>query len=623
MGPQPFPEPDGSITWDALLEQVAILYSMQWGFDSAVRAIVEGCWGGTMLDYYNDDVVFNINHAYWKDAAGFHGHWTGVQNAAHAVWLAWSAWPNGPLPLVNPNVMSTCDLLAQAAYNKIATLYQGPKVAWLSGHSLGGMVALVLATLYLLPIGFTCHVATFGSGKVFTSTFHPTLPPTVQVSRPGDNVPFLPPTSLPRYIPVIPSVLAYFTSNWVQATSFQEIDGTNFVVRPSNYYDSPVPPFSIGSDVQFTPHWLDKYWADAVAGWTVNGRVDEDCLLAAMGVPLFPAPATIQPVVPAPEGDSDELWYDSLPFPSNMFLSGESKMAGRYMKLSFFIKEDNYGPSENIYMDYGASPSGDIYALALYDATVIATVRRLLMSPSASIDEIRVSDDQVFGDSEVSPLTGLTGQFSATPVGLPTFACLLTRIEAGPNHRGRLFLRGLPGGVSSDPNTFAPTPAWNTAWTKFVNMFLVAAKASTVSIPNYLKMTGVPVLRCVVPETSFKPLTVQLNTPNPLSLTMTFAAAPPFVAPVNGVPGSLVVLKGFKQPNTINKQWRVQSITGTTVVFGPTRRAVTGLPWDTSTGFVYSTAVQYLPWTDFIYRRFGKRDTGRPFDAPVGKRKAR
>jgi len=110
-------------------------------------------------------------------------------------------------------------------------------------------------------------------------------------------------------------------------------------------------------------------------------------------------------------------------------------------ELTMFVKgvAMNVGWSEKYYYDAADFPA------ALAEVNVLTPLRAACLSNLFTIDFVRISKTDVDGDSIIveADSPGLT---TNPPVFEPS-ACLLIRIEAGSERRGRRFLHGVPVAV--------------------------------------------------------------------------------------------------------------------------------------------------------------------------------
>lgn len=145
-------------------------------------------------------------------------------------------------------------------------------------------------------------------------------------------------------------------------------------------------------------------------------------------------------------------------FTSNIgFTQGlNSNMA--VIRCTFMFRAPDYGWSETIYNNANTLAAARTQAKTLGDKRFLLLGNPSgninnpkLISGSAKLDGIRVSDDSIKGDSLVEvygPSSGFSNGFGVPCDPMQT--CLLVRLEAGTLHRRSLYLAGLPDDYVED-----------------------------------------------------------------------------------------------------------------------------------------------------------------------------
>lgn len=131
-----------------------------------------------------------------------------------------------------------------------------------------------------------------------------------------------------------------------------------------------------------------------------------------------------------------------------------------YRATLFFSDDHNYGWSETFFNSL-TSHSG-----VLNQAKFLATDRKNLNGTGVYLTDIRVSDDEQKRDSSLFQ-PNLPDQLTSFPsFGAHDIAntCLLHRLEAGPNNRRNLYMRGIPDLFTTGGGNWAPNAQWWANW---------------------------------------------------------------------------------------------------------------------------------------------------------------
>lgn len=270
----------------------------------------------------------------------------------------------------------------------------------------------------------------------------------------------------------------------------------------------------------------------------------------------------------------------------------------------FFTASQDYGWSES-YLTAGDNLDDAV----LGRATAFSRVRRGIMHRDFYLEAFRMSLEDVFGDSRLTalPPNSQRGLLEPTAGAEQPFDGLLVRCEAGPLRRGMRILRGLPRGVLTGSGAYGPTlAAWTDAWSEFV----IAMIHAGINPPNWMmvshKATG-PVIPLIALNVQNDGLSVSFEprqSPTPPAFAVDTYARISRVTSMSGV----------------NRVWKIAAIDGTKRITYPQRQQVIGT-WN-GPGTVRPVTVASALIDKCIPLRGVRRDTGRPFDTPRGRRRA-
>jgi hypothetical protein len=265
------------------------------------------------------------------------------------------------------------------------------------------------------------------------------------------------------------------------------------------------------------------------------------------------------------------------------------------IRATFFFKDDNdYGWTETIHNN-----AGDLRT-AMVKAQALVPVRTACMGLTASLVYIRVSDDLVKRDSLVFQVPVANSRNKPFDAGDSDIAntCLLIRLEASALIRRSLYMRGIPDNVVVKSGQFVATPGFQQALVQWgaklvLDGWSIRSKdplSPTVAINNVVQ----------VPATGV--VTITTGAPHLLAL--------PAIATIRGVRGSVEV----------DGSWQVLGIIDATNFTIQLHQLIR--PW-TGGGSVSKNQYLITGINNVIAVRASHRISGRPFDSPRGRRKAR
>lgn len=262
---------------------------------------------------------------------------------------------------------------------------------------------------------------------------------------------------------------------------------------------------------------------------------------------------------------------------------------------TFFFEDNNkHGWSETIFTN-----KADL-TLAVNAANSLMQFRRSCLGAGVRISYVRVSDDLEKRDSRIITVPIADG---GTRVGDPASAdiantSLIVRIEALPKVRRTLYMRGLPDNCVTDSGKFTPTPQFvfnfdNWAARLIDDGWSCRTRDGTAPLHNIVGITQVGATGVV---------TIQTFTPHLLEL------------------GKPFVIRGVKGAQQVNGTWLPFAIpSGDTVTIKLNVLIGTWIGQGTLAKLTYVLH----PITDVKVIRVSHRISGRPFDSPVGRRRAR
>jgi len=259
----------------------------------------------------------------------------------------------------------------------------------------------------------------------------------------------------------------------------------------------------------------------------------------------------------------------------------------------FFTNTNGYGWSETFF-----SNAPDL-ASAMTSAKAMIVPRVRLLGRGSSLKFIRVSDDLIKRDSQIYPVPEDDGTPKTRSQSTADIAntCLLLRLEAGDRWRRPLFLRGIPDEICDDNGRYIPTATFQNN----LQIWQVAFRAQGYCV-KVRTNDGVPVN------------ITNVGTIGPTGLvTITTAAAHGFA--LNDVVNIRAVL-GATQVRGLHQVVTVVDATSFQI-----RISRVVKPYQ-SNGNVCKVTYNTPSIVTFVAVRCTHHNAGRPFDSPVGRRRA-
>lgn len=189
----------GTLQQEAVLEQLAGLCAIYWGYPADAQALLDLCGGGVIDVWFFDPVhpvtdlalVHQGQHYYvWISGTVNPQQWVGnIQGSLYPLEFS-------PDVLVNAFFWNTSQTILAAAAGRLPVPGPGVRIT-LVGHSLGGAVAQILALQLQQVYGADAiDVLTFGQPRTFTLGLNGPMkwPHYQRIWIPSDPVARLPPT---------------------------------------------------------------------------------------------------------------------------------------------------------------------------------------------------------------------------------------------------------------------------------------------------------------------------------------------------------------------------------------------------------------------------------------------
>lgn len=265
------------------------------------------------------------------------------------------------------------------------------------------------------------------------------------------------------------------------------------------------------------------------------------------------------------------------------------------IRATFFFEDVNkHGWSETIH-----NLAADL-TTAKTRANNLMRHRRNCLGSSARITYIRVSDDLVKRDSEViiNPVGDQLSRVGPATQADIANTSLVVRIQANPLARRTLYMRGIPDDCVTNSGQYSPSPSFVNAFDSWAfsliqDQWACRSRDGTTPRHNITSVTQDAVTGLVT-----------LTTGTPHGVVM-------------GVP---FVIRGVKVGTALNGTWLPVAIVDT-----DTLRIIlkTILPAGVNQGTIALLGYTLAPIIDAKVVRVSHRISGRPFDSPRGRRKAR
>ena len=265
------------------------------------------------------------------------------------------------------------------------------------------------------------------------------------------------------------------------------------------------------------------------------------------------------------------------------------------IRATFFFKDDGgFGWSETIHSSKATLASVETSAIAL------ASRRIACMGNSSHLVFLRISDDLVRRDSLIDKISpGSTTNPNPAAGGSDSAnLCLLIALKSGSMVRRSLYMRGIPDNCVTDSGQFTPSGPFTNAFNSWSQMILADGWAIRSRDP--LAPTAVIVGLTQAPGTGLITVTTLL--------------------PHGFQPNDSVSITQVKGATTANGSWSIFSVPSTTTfTFGSFQLLP---PWQGG-GLARKGAFTINQIDTVQANRVSHRISGRPFDAPRGRRKAR
>lgn len=240
------------------------------------------------------------------------------------------------------------------------------------------------------------------------------------------------------------------------------------------------------------------------------------------------------------------------------------------------------------------------------EAAKFANRRSEILGTAYTVRRVRVNDLATPGAFRVGEVLNPDDykRFSAEASSAEVFASLLINMEAGPTHRRRLYLGGIPEAVVQQPGNYVPPPTFVNAFKRFAD-YMTGGIYTTRSRPRIDPASTLQITAFdVQPDarTSFmSPRTIPL-----------------------GDPASwYVLIRGLRNPRGWNGVHRaIKGPTADTMLIGPTRKTLPStpvfIPDPAATVAVFAVTYNVIDRVTPI--RVISRRRGRPFGLPRGRR---
>lgn len=266
-------------------------------------------------------------------------------------------------------------------------------------------------------------------------------------------------------------------------------------------------------------------------------------------------------------------------------------------RCTFFFKDsDGHGWTETFHNNSAT------LSQVITQALTVVPLRCSILGSSANLAYIRVSDDDVFRDSQVVTIPDAQGVGTFRGVSALADVCLLVRSTPNPALTGQVrkitYLRGLPKPILGPADIYAPISAWNAAFNmwaaEIINGFWSIKTINRLLVPVAITGAVQDVVTGLV--------------------TITTALGHGLVL------GQGVNISGVIGAAAVNGRWNVQAVPDATH-FKILLQAIMGTY--VAGGTAKGVGFQLEPIFRVAPERTAERKAGRPFDSPVGRRRRR
>ena len=269
-------------------------------------------------------------------------------------------------------------------------------------------------------------------------------------------------------------------------------------------------------------------------------------------------------------------------------------------KSTLFFRQGNYGWTETLYV------TKNTITEAAASGMTLAGSRRGLSTDEVELFRVRTARADQPNVVQIDNITGSNrfGNFPSAPntdYADDPFTCLLFNASTAEGRKRTLILRGIPEAIDVNA-AYTPTTTWTSRMNSWINLLKQQQFQIRVSPPRSA-------------ETPISALAVDADDPYYLRVTSGVERPPT---------GSYVSIRGVKLPFGASAIHRVNLTTANgTYMLGPSRRAYARDPeWD-GAGYLKVLTFSGQNITSLTPSRITKRDTGRPFGLPRGRRSAR
>lgn len=265
------------------------------------------------------------------------------------------------------------------------------------------------------------------------------------------------------------------------------------------------------------------------------------------------------------------------------------------LRATFFFKDSNgYGWTETIH-----SQKPDLTSI-MAAAKDLIVPRRNMLGNTAYLVFIRVSDDLVKRDSLIYQVPAGDQQSRGSPEGSADIAntSLVVRLQSNPTVRRTLFMRGVPDGIVTQSGKYTPSGAFDQAFTDWLALLQTGQWACRTKDNAVLPH----VITNVVQDLATTNTTITTLDNHGLTVQ------------------DPVTITGVRGAKEVNGTWPLFSVPTPTSVIIKVPRIVS--PYGGG-GLLAKIGFLLFPIVDGEVRRVSHRIAGRPFDSPVGRRKAR